>query len=80
MKDAGCRRAAQGAPCHFLPSYSLDFNPIEPAFAEIKAYLRRVASRTREALEVEIGHAIDRVTPHHAVNYVRHCGYPPSAL
>lgn len=81
-KQAALRHLIHAAGCRvlFLPSYSPDFNPIELAFAEIKAYLRRMAARTREALELEIGHAIDRVTPQHAVNYFRHCGYRATAL
>ena len=80
-KQAALRRLIHAASCRilFLPSYSPDFNPIELAFAEIKAYLRRVAARTRDLLEVEIGRAIELVTPQHAVNYFRHCGYESSA-
>jgi transposase len=76
-KQPALRRLIHAAGCRvlFLPSYSPDFNPIELAFAEIKAYLRRMAARTRVALEHEIGRAIDRVTAQHAVNYFRHCGY-----
>jgi len=65
---AGCRLL-------HLPSYSPDFNPIELAFAEIKAYLRRVGARVREGLEEAIGVAIDLITPEHARNYFGHCGY-----
>jgi transposase len=80
-KQAPLRQLIQATGCRvlFLPSYSPDFNPIELAFAEIKAYLRRVAARTRELLEDAIGIAIDRVTPDHAVAYFRHCGYTSPA-
>ena len=80
-KQRALRRLIHAAGCRvlFLPSYSPDFNPIELAFAEIKAYLRRMAARTREGLETEIGRAIDRVTPQHAINYFRHCGYTSNA-
>jgi transposase len=76
-KQPAVRQLIHAAGCRllFLPSYSPDFNPIELAFAEIKAYLRRMAARTRERLEEEIGRAIDRVTPEHAAAYFRHCGY-----
>ena len=34
-------------PAHlFLPTYSLDFNPIEQVFAKIKTVLRKAAART----------------------------------
>jgi transposase len=80
-KQPALRRLIHAAGCRvlFLPSYSPDLNPIELAFAEIKAYLRRKAARTRELLEVEIAHAIDRVTPQHARNYFHHCGYTLNA-
>lgn len=78
-KHRAVRDAIHAAGCHilFLPSYSPDFNPIEMAFSQIKAYLRRKAARTREALEEEIGRAIDIVTPADATAYFRHCGYVP---
>jgi transposase len=78
-KHCAVRDAIHAAGCHllFLPSYSPDFNPIEMAFSQIKAYLRRKAARTREALEDEIGRAIDIVTPADATAYFRHCGYVP---
>lgn len=68
IATAGCRVL-------YLPSYSPDFNPIELAFAEIKAYLRRIGARARDALEDAIGAAVDLITPQHARNYFRHCGY-----
>ncbi|WP_336985167.1 transposase, partial [Asaia sp. HN128] len=34
-----------GAELRFLPPYSPDFNPIENAFAKLKAYLRKAATR-----------------------------------
>jgi transposase len=45
---AGVRAAIQatGAPLWFLPPYSPDFNPIETAFAKLKAILRKAAART----------------------------------
>jgi len=56
-KQPTIRRLIQAAHCAviFLPSYSPDFNPIELAFAKIKASLRRTEARTREALETAMG-------------------------
>jgi transposase len=50
-KQPAVRRLLHAAGCRllFLPSYSPDFNPIELAFAEIKAYLRRMAAWTGSA-------------------------------
>jgi transposase len=38
-------------PYRYLPSYSLELNPIEPGWAKVKSYLRRVTARTVEALQ-----------------------------
>ena len=73
------RRLIEGRGCRllFLPPYSPDYNPIELAFAALKAALRRAAARTREALEAAIAAALDAVTPQDAANWFRHCGYQP---
>ena len=41
---------ASGFSYRFLPPYSPDLNPIEPAWATVKARLRRVAAHTADAL------------------------------
>ena len=41
---------AAGASLLYLPPYSPDFNPIENAFAKLKALLRKAAERTVEGL------------------------------
>ena len=55
-KNAAVREKieARGGQRLFLPTYSPDFNPIEGAFGKLKNYLRRVAARSREALEAAI--------------------------
>lgn len=75
------RELITAAKCRvlFLPSYSPDFNPIEQVFSQIKAYIRRVGARTREALEEAIAQAIELVTPTDAHNYFSNCGYVNSA-
>ena len=47
-KLAGVRTAIEGAGATllYLPPYSPDFNPIEQAFAKLKALLRKAAART----------------------------------
>ena len=47
-KNAAARAAieAAGAGVRFLPPYSPDLNPIENAFAKLKALLRKAAART----------------------------------
>jgi transposase len=69
---------ARGARLLFLPPYSPDLNPIELAFAKLKALLRKKAKRTREALWRTIGHLLDAFTPTECANYIRHAGYTAS--
>lgn len=76
-KVAGVREAieAVGASVLYLPPYSPDLNPIEKAFAKLKALLRRAAARTREELWDEIGDLLDRFSPRECRNYLASCGY-----
>ena len=46
---------AAGAYLLFIPPYSPDLNPIEMAFAKLKALLRAKAIRTVDALWNELG-------------------------
>jgi transposase len=66
---------ARGAELVFLPSYSPDLSPIEEAFSKIKAIVRKVEARTREALVEAIAEALRVVTPEDAAGWFRHCGY-----
>ena len=68
---------ATGATMLFLPPYSPDFNPIELAFAKIKALLRKAAARTIPKLWDAIRDAIDAVTPNDARSFFTACGYEP---
>ena len=76
---SGVRQAieAAGATRLFLPPYSPDFNPIEQAFAKLKAYLRKVAARTKDALWQATADALDAFTPQECANYFRNSGYEP---
>jgi transposase len=78
-RRAGVRKAieAAGARLHFLPPYSPDFNPIENAFAKLKALLRKVAARTIEDLWNAIGDALPQFTSHECANYFTAAGYEP---
>ena len=66
---------AVGAQIRFLPPYSPDFNPIEMAFAKLKALLRAARPRTFDQVCALVAAALDLYTPTECVNYVRHCGY-----
>ena len=76
-KGARIRDAIEktGARLRFLPPYSPDFNPIEKAFAKIKALLRKAAARTINELWKVIGEALDAFTPAECENYFTACGY-----
>jgi transposase len=67
--------AAVGAHLLYLPPYSPDLNPIEMAFAKLKALLRKSAARTRHQLWTTIGELIPAVAPAECASYLRHCGY-----
>jgi transposase len=66
-----------GANLCFLPPYSPDFNPIENAFAKLKAMLRKVAARTIDELWAAIADAIPAFTPAECANYFNAAGYEP---
>ncbi len=59
----------------YLPAYSPDMNPIEPAWAKVKSELRRVGARTTEALHRALGPALDNITARDASGFFRHAGY-----
>jgi transposase len=76
-KVAGIEAAirARGASLLYLPPYSPDLNPIEQAFAKLKALLRKAAARTQETLRATVGHLLDRFGPDECLNYLAHSGY-----
>ena len=76
-KVKGVREAieAAGATLLFIPPYSPDLNPIEQAFAKLKALLRAKAIRTVDALWKALGGLVDCFTPQECANYLRHDGY-----
>jgi transposase len=59
----------------YLPPYPPDLNPIEEAFAKVKAPLKTFEVRTREALVEAMGRALDAVTAREAHGFFEHCGY-----
>jgi transposase len=66
---------ATGAQIRFLPPYSPDFNPIEMAFAKLKAFMRAARPRTFDHVIALTAAALAHFTPAECRNYVRHCGY-----
>ena len=67
--------ATIGAHVRFLPPYSPDFNPIELAFAKLKAFLRAARPRSFEQVCALVAAALGLFLPDECANYVRHCGY-----
>lgn len=78
-KAAGIRDAIQaaGASLLYLPPYSPDFNPIENAFAKLKAMMRAKAERTIAALWKAVRSIVDLFKPTECANYFRAAGYEP---
>lgn len=78
-KVAGVRTAihATGARLWLLPPYSPDFNPIENAFAKLKAILRKAAARTIPTLWDAIRDALPQLTPDECANMFKAAGYEP---
>ena len=78
-KVAGARQAieAAGASLLDLPPYSPDFNPIEPAFAKLKALLRKAAARTVDALWTAIASVLDAFPPEACARYFANSGSEP---
>lgn len=78
-KVAGVRDAIEacGANLVYLPPYSPDLNPIEQAFAKLKALLRKIAARTVPALWHALGDVLACFTPRECANYLANAGYVP---
>jgi len=66
---------ARGAWFLFLPPYSPDLNPIEMAFAKLKAHLRKIGARTIDDLWKAIGSICDLYSPDECHNYLIAAGY-----
>ena len=78
-KHADIRMLIEAASARllYLPPYSPDFNPIEKAFAKLKAFLRKAAARTIPDLWQVIGSTIEKFTPAECANYFTATGYEP---
>jgi len=76
-KSAKARAAvrAKGAWMLYLPQYSPDLNPIEMAFAKLKAHLRRASARTFDALHDALGDICSLYEPTECWNYFKAAGY-----
>ncbi len=79
-KVTGVKEAieAAGATRVFLSPYSPDFNPIEQAFAKLKALLRKAATRTVDDLWQAIAETIELFPPEECANFFVNSGYEPN--
>ena len=68
---------AAGAMLRYLPPSSPDFNPIENAFAKLKAILRKAAARTIDELWNALRDALPAFSPYKCENYFTAAGYEP---
>ena len=66
---------AAGARLLYLPPYSPDFNPIENAFAKLKAILPARAERSIAALWDAAGAIVGLFSPDECANYFKAAGY-----
>lgn len=66
---------AAGAMLLYLPPYCPDFNPIETAFAKLKAFRRKAAERSVDGLWAAIGRAVGLFSPAECTNYFRAAGH-----
>ncbi len=73
-RAAQCLRE-KGAWFLFLPPYSPDLNPIEMAFAKLKAHLRKAAARSYDALWRAVGDICGLYEPEECWNYLKAAGY-----
>jgi transposase len=65
---------AAGTSYRHLPLHSPDLNPIEPAWAKMKAQLRRAEARSLDQLDTALPHALDQITPRDAQGWFHHAG------
>jgi transposase len=77
-KSATARACIAAAGCHlvFLPTYSPDLNPIEPAFAKTKQALRRIGARSFETIVAALGDAVPTITVTDAHAFFADAGFP----
>mgnify|MGYP003331011488 CR=1 FL=1 len=66
---------AVGATLRYLPPYSPDLNPIELAYSAFKAFLRKWAERTEDALCRRAGQFIRQLEAIACTNFFARAGY-----
>ena len=76
-RNTAAAEALQERGCWFLflPPYSPDLNPIEQAYAKLKAHLRRIGARALDQLIQAIGDVCHLFTPEECFNFFKNAGY-----
>jgi transposase len=74
-KTAAAALKSRGARFLFLPACSPDLNPIEMAFAKLKAHLRAAAAGTYDARWRAVGNICELFQPRECWNFLKHAGY-----
>lgn len=76
-KDSRVMNLLEQAPVTLLPlpPYSPDLNPIESCWSKIKHWIRKLQPRTREALDIAIATAMEKVTSSDSYGWYAELGY-----
>lgn len=76
-KNAHVRELIEAAGCEllFTPPYSPEFNPIEEAWAKLKDIIRRAETRSRDAFDSAVAHAINQVQRTDISGWFGYAGY-----
>jgi len=64
-----------GATVLYLPPYSPDLNPIEPAFSKFKQLVRSAGHRVMDILWGDLQRMLDQINTSDAEGFFSHCGY-----
>jgi transposase len=64
-----------GATLMYLPPYSPDLNPIEPAFSKFKQLVRSAGHRVMDILWNDLQRMLDQISTGDAEGFFSHCGY-----
>jgi len=75
IQNAARLLSARGVSLRYLPPYSPDLNPIEQAFAKLKAHLRQAAARTLDDLHAALAIALNSFSSQHCRGFFRHAQY-----
>jgi transposase len=64
-----------GARLLYLPPYSPDLSPIEPAFSKFKQLVRSAGHRVMDLLWNDLQRMLDQISDSDAKGFFNHCGY-----